>query len=256
MRRRVLTACAFAALAAGAYAATPADSSLPTSPVGASKSKRMTSVRVVDCERSDLVGRSALFSGKMRAVRHTERMWMRFSLQARVGRGKFKPLRAPGLSRWRKSKAGVRRFTYRQRVRALEEGVVYRSIVRFRWYDAEGKRLRRAKRRSRGCDQRPNLPNLRPIRIGGKKISGGKALYTVRVANYGKAGARHVPVELSIDSGPAAPLVVNSIPAGAVVAVRFKGPRCGTQVEARVDPDDAIRESRESDNSRGASCPL
>jgi hypothetical protein len=255
MRRRALTALGLCALAVGAYAATPVESTVDAA-VSAKSAKRTASVRVSQCVRSDVLGRSTLFTGRMRAVKGTERMGMRFTLQSRVGRGSFHTVMAPELAKWHKSKSGVRRFTYRQRVEALEEGVVYRAVVRYRWYDADGHRIRSGKRRSRGCDQRPDMPNLRPIRIYSKSLSETSTLYTVRVANYGKVGAMNVPVELSIDGRAAAPLTVDSIPAGAVVAVRFRGPNCHTQVQARVDPDDTIHESREHDNSRGASCPL
>lgn len=256
MRRTALIAAALAALAVGAFAATPADSASQANLGARAAAKPPAAVRVVDCVRSDVVGRSALFAGRMRAVDGTERMWMRFTLQSRVGHGRYRTLDAAALKHWRKSRRGVRRFTYRQRVKALQEGAVYRAVVRYRWYDEAGARLKGAKRRSRGCDQRPELPNLRPIGIRSRKVATNDFLYTVRVANYGKVRAAQVPVELSIDSRPAVPLTVASIPAGTVVAVRFRGPRCKTQVEARVDPDDKVGESREGDNDRGASCPL
>lgn len=255
MRRRALTALTLSALAVGTYAATPVDSSVQAA-AGARAAAKVASVRVGKCIRSDELGRSAVFTGRMRAVKGTDRMGMRFTLQARVGRGTFHTIVTPELAKWHKSKSGVKRFTYRQKVEALQEGSVYRAVVRYRWYDESGKRIRGAKRRSRGCDQRPDLPNLKPTKITSKKLTSTRSLYTVRVANYGKAGATDVPVELSIDGRAAEPLTVDSIPAGAVVAVRFKGPTCQTQVQAKVDPDHKITESREGDNSLGASCPL
>lgn len=256
MRRKSFIAAALAALAAGAYTAVPADSASELAPSATAAAKRLASARVAQCVRSDALGRSALFSGRMRSVKGADRMWIRFSLQSRVGQGKYHKVDAPALSRWHKSRHGVRRFIYRQRVKALQEGAVYRVVVRYRWYDADGNRLKSAKRRSRGCDQRPDLPNLRPIGIASKKLATGAYRYTLRVANYGKAGASQVPVQLSIDSAPASPLTVATIPAGTVVAVRFTGPRCGTQLQAKVDASHSIEESRESDNSLARSCPL
>lgn len=256
MRRKPVIAAALAALAVGAYGAVPADSAPEAAPPGATAAQRLTSVRASECVRSDALGRSALFSGRMRQVRGTDRMWMRFSLQARVGHGKYHKVDAPALGHWRKSRTGVRRFTYRQRVKALQEGSVYRVVVRYRWYDSDGKRLKSARRQSRGCDQRPDLPNLRPIGIASKRLAANDYRYTLRVANYGKVGAGAVPVQLSIDSHVAQSLTVAAIPAGTVVAVQFEGPRCHTQVEAKVDASHSIQESRESDNSHGWSCPL
>lgn len=256
MRRTPLIATALAALAVGAHTAAPADSATGPSPAATAAAKRLASARVAECVRSDALGRSALFSGRMRKVKGTDRMWMRFSLQSRVGAGKYHKVDAPALNHWHKSRHGVRRFTYRQRVKALQEGAVYRVVVRYRWYDAAGRRLRSARRRSRGCDQRPDLPNLRPIGVAAQKLGPDNFQYTLRVANYGKASASQVPVQLSIDSKPPSPLTVPTIAAGTVVGVRFTGPRCKTQLQAKVDASHTIEESRESDNSRGWSCPL
>jgi hypothetical protein len=101
--------------------------------------KPLASVRVVECQRGPAAeNRLALFRGAMRRVRRTREMWMRFKLRERVGEGSYRTINAPGLGTWRKSRPGVRRFAYRQRVLALAEGSTYRVVVSFRWYDADG----------------------------------------------------------------------------------------------------------------------
>ena len=112
------------------------------------------SVRVLECLRGPAAGdRLAVFRGGMRALPGAERMSMRFKLQERVGAREFRTVKAPGLGVWRKSRRGVRRFAYRQRVLALAEGSAYRAVVGFRWYAADREVIRRATRRSRPCMQ-------------------------------------------------------------------------------------------------------
>ena len=119
----------------------------------------------------------------MRAIRDTDEMWMRFTLQERILPGKtFEPLSVPGLEAWHKSRPGVRRFGFRQRVRALAEAAIYKVDVDFRWYDAEGNLLRETLKRSRRCRQPGALPNLRIQRIG-RRANG---QYFVRVGNVGR----------------------------------------------------------------------
>jgi hypothetical protein len=96
----------------------------------------------------------------MRRVPRSETMGMRFELQERVAHRDFERVRAPGLSVWRKSMSGVKRFVHRQEVLALAEGSEYRARVRFRWYDADGNAVKQAVRRSASCRQEGDLPNL------------------------------------------------------------------------------------------------
>ena len=57
---------------------------VPAAP--AAKRKPVTSVRVAQCAKGSTVAeRHAIFRGAMRRVRGSERMWMKFRLQERVG---------------------------------------------------------------------------------------------------------------------------------------------------------------------------
>lgn len=121
----------------------------------------MADVRVTECENGpEARDRSVEFRGAMRRVPRSETMGMRFELQERVAHPDFERVPAPGLSVWRKSMPGVKRFVHRQEVLALAEGSEYRARVHFRWYDADGNAVKQAVRRSPSCRQEGDLPNL------------------------------------------------------------------------------------------------
>src|SRR5215210_5904527 len=95
---------------------------------------KLASVRVLDCDRTS---QEALFRAAVRRVPGTRRMAIRFTLHERDPGDRFRRVRAPGLSRWKKSKIGVRRFAHRQRVRGLSNGSDYRVRVDYRWLNGE-----------------------------------------------------------------------------------------------------------------------
>jgi hypothetical protein len=216
-------------------------------------------VRVVECSRGpEALDRHATFRAAMRRVRHTERMWMRFTLQERVGDGRFRTVRAPGLGSWHKSQPGVRRFSHRQRVLELAEGSAYRTVVGFRWYDGDGELIRRIRRRSKPCDQPGLLPNLGVLRVsGGQPLAGapGSATYTVRIVNRGRATAPRHGVRLAVDGHNVDTQIVAALAPGEVRQLVFAGPTCTRSVTARADPEDAVREVSERDNVLTAPCP-
>lgn len=246
--RLVLAALVFAAVAVPAGAFAPARE-------GASVAARAASVTVTECLRTP-AARSVEFRGAMRRVTGTRRMWMRFSLEERVGAGPFVTIQAPALGVWRKSRAGVRGFGYRQRVLALAEGSSYRTTVRFRWYDESGRPIKRARRTSPGCAQPGPLPNLRVARIGVRPTDQRALLrYAVDVANSGTAPSVGTTISVAVDGSTVDTAPVAPLAPGERTRAFVRGPRCESGVEARVDPDDTMRERRERDNVRSISCP-
>jgi hypothetical protein len=240
------------ALAASALAAVPSAATEP-----APSGSKLAFVRVAKCARAQ---HTAVFYSRMRRVSHSARMWMRYTVLERVGGGSFSPVAAPGLGRWRKSEPGVRVFGFRQRVRGLADGSAYRARVDYRWLDLEGRVVLRARRRSRVCLQYGQLPNLRIASLRVRSAPRPRtSYYTVRVANTGRATARDVPVDLSVDGAALDPQLVGEIAPGATARVGFLGPSCeraDSPVVATVDPDGAIRESNERDNRRLALCDV
>jgi CARDB len=210
---------------------------------------------VVKLRSCSLEERSAVFHVRMRRVRGTDRMGMKLTLLERPGGGRYRRVRAPRLGRWRKSRRGVRSFRFRQRVEGLAEGSTYRMVVRYRWYDENGERIKSARRTSRPCRQFVALPNLRVHLLGRRRTAvPGVWRYEVRVRNAGLGPAANVPVQLSVDRAVVDTAEVDELQPGEVRTVRFRGPACNSGYEAMADPDGAIQESNEADNRQGAGC--
>lgn len=212
--------------------------------------------RVVECSTGlTAADRLAVFRGAARRVAGTDRMWIKFRLQERTPGTRFRAVRAPGLSVWRRSRSGVRRFAVRQRVLALGEGATYRVAVYFRWYDAGGNLLRRARRLSPACRQHGDLPNLRVARVGGRPLNG-TFRYAVDVVNRGSAASAATTLALSVDGDLVDTPAVGPLAPGESVRLFVNGPACNRSVKARVDPGDVVAEAGERDNARVVACPL
>lgn len=219
---------------------------------GEVSARSLAFVRLLECSRGPQAeNRVATFRGTMRRVRRARGMSMRFRLQERVGDGRFSTVNAPGLGVWRKSLPGVRRFAHRQRIVGLAEGSAYRAVVSFRWHDRAGHVIHRVRRRSRACDQPGALANLSVLRIaGGGPVTGRPpvASYRVHVANRGQATAPRFGVSFAVDGGVVDIQTVASLAPGERRELLFTGPPCQRALTARVDPQDAVRESSEKDN--------
>jgi hypothetical protein len=240
MRLRTTTNRALVCAAAAAAALTVAPPAVPQD--------RSEGVYVARCNK---VHRSAAFVGTMRPVENSDRMWMRFTLLERVLPGlQFQPLSVPGLAQWHKSRPGVQRFAFRQRVRALAEAAIYKVDVEFRWYDAQGHLVRETLKRSRRCRQPGALPNLTVHRVG--RRSNGQ--YFVRVRNRGRDVATGAAVQLFIDGQDAGTVALPDIAPDLIRGVTFTGPDCQGSVQAVVDPAASVRESIEDDNALTIPC--
>jgi hypothetical protein len=240
MLRRLTTAAILTA-AAAAVLAVPA--------IGDGKSP--ASVKLASCS---IDTRSALFIGRMRQLSGSERMWLRFKLLEKRDTG-LQPIKTPGLGRWRKSKPGVGAFAYKQAVKGLETGSLYRAQVDFRWYDDHGNLLQTARRRSPACRQFDQLPNLAATPIASRSLrQSGVVRYRILVANDGIATATDVPVRLTVDGDVVDTVTVAELAPAERVVVGIQGPQCTQSVKAEVDPDGVIVESSESDNSHEVDC--
>jgi uncharacterized repeat protein (TIGR01451 family) len=239
MHRRLLIAPLL--VVALAVTATPA----------AAVDNRVASVRLADCSIEDA---SALFVARMRRAAESQQMWLRFKLLEK-GEAGFRALKAPGLGRWRKSKPGVGTFAYRQAVRGLEAGSLYRAEVDFRWYDAEGSLIQTARRRSPACRQFDVLPNLTATPVSSKAVDQqGVVRYRVLVTNEGIAPATGVPVRLTVDGDVVDTVTVAELQPAERRVLTIPGPACTRAVKAEADPDGVIVESSEADNAHELPC--
>jgi hypothetical protein len=250
MRVRVITAvlvtvAAAAALGAAAFAGRVEK-----------HAKAKTSLKVRSCQTGDdAASRYATFYGSMRSLPHTRRMMMRFTL---VDRSSDEPsvVELESLKQWRRSRRGVRKFGYAQKVTGLEPGHTYGAKVHFRWIGRHGRRLASARRVSGDCRQDGGLPNL-----AFKKITARRGLYprtevySLDVVNRGNAEAQSVKVDLIVDSREADSAEIASMKPGEHTTVEISGPACEARIRAVVDPDDTITETTEDDNTRRQRCP-
>lgn len=199
--------------------------------------------------------RLAVFTASMPALRGTRRMAMRFDLEERRGLtpARFQRVAAPKFGRWERSRRGVAGFVYTKRVTGLASGRWYRARVRFRWYDADGRVHRRARRATPVCHQPDRRPNLRLESIRSPRP--GSYLVTIENAGLSPAGESTVAVEPRPDAGftrrvpPLAP--------GERTSVVVEGDRCQRDgvVVVQLDAEKVVDESREDDNRVESACP-
>jgi hypothetical protein len=244
MRSRQLIACA-------ALACTL----VPTASAHASRAPTFLKVRA--CEVGDTPkARHATFYARMRAVRGTSQMAMRFTLINRAGEGPPTVIDSPALTRWRRSNPGVARFGYAQSVAGLESGGVYAVQVHFRWIDQHGQVIRAVRRASDSCRQQGELPNLAVTRVAGRAgESYGTALYSVDVKNTGRGEAHFVGVDLFVDGVSADAQRVDLIKPGETVTVHFTGPTCTRKIRGVADGAGTLSETNEDDNALRTRCP-
>jgi hypothetical protein len=208
-------------------------------------------VKLADCSVEE---NSAAFYARMRPVAGTDRMSMRFTILEKQAGG-YEALRVPGLSRWHDSKRGVGAFGYRQTVRGLQPGGVYRARVSFRWYSPEGDIVERARRTSRACRQFDDVPNLTSAVLGfeATKVPG-VIRYETRISNVGDATARDAELRLSVDGGVVDTVTIPSLEPGDGREIAVIGPACTSSVSSMADPDGVIVESSEGDNVHTVTC--
>ena len=222
----------------------------------AAKRSKTTSVRVVECNAAGAAEtRSATFLGRMRAIRGSDSMLMRFTLLERFGDERLHAVKAPELRAWRESKPGVKEFRFRQTVTALQGGGQYRVRVDFRWLDSDGNLVRKARSTSPACAQPGDLPNLRIGAISVLRERGGTATYIVPVQNNGQVKTGDFAVNLFVDGAATNVGHVDSIAPGETREVRFTGPLCERVLRAVADPGDSVKERFETDNVFRSPCP-
>src|SRR3954468_12185059 len=140
---------------------------------GATAPKSARGVTLTSCERGTTdEGGAAVFEARMRSVRGSARMQLRFNLQARTpDRTKYVTIAAPGFGSWVSADPGTSRYVYTKRVENLLAPASYRVKLRFRWLNPAGKVVQRAKAFSATCRQPDPRPDLAVRSIGVQSVA-------------------------------------------------------------------------------------
>lgn len=191
--------------------------------------------------------RAAAFKARMTRVPGTAKMRMRFLLEKRAaGSRRYRRVSAPGFSPWTTSEAD--RYGFTRRVEALEGPARYRSQVRFRWVDDDGRVIARDRAWSRACRQPDHRPNLKltALQVLGKR-------YVATVTNTGRSASGEFELELRVDGVPKS-VPVGSLDPGQTRDVELQAPGCARAADAFADPLDLVDERFEGDNVRTITC--
>jgi CARDB len=205
------------------------------------------SVALTACQPRD---RAAEFEARMDKVAGSARMKLRFVLEARRPGKAWRRVAAPELDGWRTADATATRFVSTRLVTSLVGPARYRMLVRFRWVDADGDVVARARARSRACRQPDHRPNLK---LRGLTVEGG-GRYVLQVANTGRSATGAFEVQFT---GLEPVVVADGLEPGAEEFVEATGPPCepGALVTVQLDPLDLVDERNERDNALTVRCP-
>jgi CARDB len=205
------------------------------------------SVTLTACQPRD---RAAEFEARMEKVAGSARMKLRFALEARKRGKPWRRMAAPELGGWRTADPDTTRFIVTRRVTELVGPNYYRTVVRFRWLDADGDVVAATRARSRACWQPDHRPNLKLL---GLSVEDGTH-YVVRIANDGRSASGAFDLEIS-----GLPLLnlADGLEPGEERFVAAEGPACAptTPVTAKADPSDEVDERNEGDNALTVRCP-
>ena len=225
-------------------------------PAAAAHAAPQTLLKVRSCQTgSTAKQRQATFYGRMHATPGTSRMMMRFTLVDQSG-ASDSIVRSPQLSRWHRSRFGVKTFGWAQTVTHLQMGGAYAAIVDYRWVGPNGKTIRTVRRVSSDCREDGKLPNVTITRVAARPGDAlGTELYSIDVTNNGLVAAHGVDIDLFVDNAGADSATLDSIAPGATTTVRVNGPLCTRQVRAVADRQDVLHETNEDDNVLRTRCP-
>jgi CARDB len=219
------------------------------------------SARLTACVTGpDPAGRSATFTASMPLLPGADRMWMRFDLQERTpASAVWTRLSVPKFGVWERSNPGVPGFIYTKRVDSLRAPAAYRAVVQFRWYSADRRLLRSARRVTRICHEPDPRPDLRAGALNATDgPDPGTAVYQLVVRNDGIGAAAAFDVGLVVDGVPQPSQRAGALDAGGREVVSFLAPRCrpGSVLRFTLDARGEVDEASEANDAIALPCPL
>jgi hypothetical protein len=202
--------------------------------------------------------RHVTFEGRIAAVRGSQRMQMRFTLQARTpDQAGWARVAASGFGTWITVPRGYGRYVYDKTVDGLLAPASYRAVVDFRWRNRAGKVMKTGRDTSRTChqpDQRPNLSagtlEVQPAAQPGRRR------YVATVVNPGRGAAGPFEVDITREGMLIGATPISGLAAGAQRQITLAGPACtpGEQIAVVVDATHEVDESDEDDNVLSVTC--
>jgi hypothetical protein len=233
-------------------------------PAGAKPPRGRVALKLTSCHHAVAPFERKLgIAARMRAFPGTTRMAIRLDLLVHHrGDLGYAPVggKELGFGVWLKSDPDVGHYRYIRKVLSLDVPATYRMRVSYRWYGPSGRVLLTRKRLTGPCFQPDLRPDLRVdfvrVRVRGPKRDN----YVVSVRNAGATAAG--PFAVSLVFPPASGTVaqrwtIPSLGPGEVTQRSLLGgPKCSLGApSATVDPDGAVVESNEANNSMIATCP-
>jgi hypothetical protein len=239
LRRACLVALALALLAAA--------------PARASSSGRVV---VLHCTRG-----AVTFEGRIAAVPRARRMQMRFTLQASTPDAPaWAKVTATGFGTWITAPAGLSRYFYDKTVDQLLAPASYRAVVDFRWRDAAGRIIRRARDTSRACHQPDPRPDLSAASLAVEPSAApGRRRYTATVVNTGRGPAGPFEADFTREGALLGSVQIGGLAAGGERQIAVDAVACtpGEQIAVVLDSTHQVDESDETDNVLSVvCCPL
>src|SRR3954452_14353817 len=169
--------------------------------------------------------RHVTFEGRIAAVSGSQRMQMRFTLQARTpDQAGWARVAAPGFGTWITVPRGYGRYVYDKTVDGLLAPASYRAVVDFRWRDGAGKVIKTGRNTRRTCrhpDKRPNLSagmlEVQPAAQPGRRR------YVATLVNSGRGAAGPFEVDITREGMLLGAMPISSLAAGAHRQIALAG---------------------------------
>jgi hypothetical protein len=224
-------------------------------PAHASASARVV---VLHCTKGlDATDRSVTFEGRIAAVPRAQKMQMRFTLQARTPDAAWAKVPADGFGSWITAPHGLGLFLYDKTVQELLAPASYRAVVDFRWRNAAGRVIRRARVTSRSCHQPDPRPDLTASALAVRPAAEpGKRRYTATLVNAGRGPAGPFEVDFTREGALLGSLQISGLAAGHQRTVAVPAVACtpGEQIAVVLDATHEVDESDETDNVLSVVC--
>ena len=213
---------------------------------------------VLHCTRgAEATDRSVTFEGRIAAIPRSQRMQMRFTLQARTPDSGWARVPAPGFGTWITAPRGLGLFLYDKTVDQLLAPASYRAVVDYRWRNSAGRVIRRARARSRSCRQPDPRPNLTAAALTVQPAAEpGKRRYTATLVNAGRGDAGPFEVDFTREGALLGALRIGGLSDGRQRTVAVPAVACtpGEQIAVVLDAQHEVDESDETDNVLSVVC--